>query len=144
VYLLWLCDKYQMATSTPQKASSPCNLSGCLKVFKNPTLLVEHLDRAHGKEKSILCELCDFRCHSMANLEKHKRRVHDKERNYPCEYCDKSFLREPCLQGLALAYSSQYLKVLDLWGLLESSPLHSMYFWTYFFFLYPFYRSNTV
>ena len=74
-----------------KKQAHPVTCQVCLKNFKNPTLLVEHLDRAHGKEKSILCEQCDFRCHSMANLEKHKRRVHDKERNYPCQYCDKSF-----------------------------------------------------
>ena len=72
------------------------NVQNVIANAKNRVLIIENRNSKHQHHRSI-----------------------DKTKETP-----DGFLREPCLQGLALAYSSQYLKVLDLWGLLESSPLH--------------------
>ena len=63
----------------------------CLKQFKCPDSLKRHLNTVHAKEKTILCEQCDFRCCLIQNLEKHKRRVHNKELHHFCETCNKGF-----------------------------------------------------
>ena len=64
----------------------PC--SKCNKTFNSQIFLKRHME-SH-KEKTFMCNCCDYKCRRLGNLKRHIEDVHSTERNFHCTYCDYS------------------------------------------------------
>ncbi|KAK6972640.1 zinc finger protein 208 [Biomphalaria glabrata] len=71
-----------------------CSL--CHKVFKNPTLLKQHVQR-HRKDAVYSCDTCDKKFLTVQKLNKH-RKVHHSTGNFVCDLCGMAFALNDYLQ----------------------------------------------
>lgn len=68
----------------------------CNKVFKNPTLLKQHVQR-HRKDAVYSCDSCNKKFLTLQKLNKH-RKVHHSSGNFVCDLCGMSFALNDYLQ----------------------------------------------
>ena len=75
----------------------PCPYEGCNKMFKNKTMLNEHICR-HTGEKPYQCQCgATFICSS--NYRRHKRSCARTPAMFKCEKCDRAFHRKDALNA---------------------------------------------
>ncbi|XP_067616885.1 serendipity locus protein delta-like [Eurosta solidaginis] len=77
-----------------QKYTIPKKCNMCTKVFKNDSLLQEHIELKHNPSKKIWkCEICGARARSEEYLELHMN-VHEGKSVLECKYCNKRYKRK--------------------------------------------------
>ena len=62
----------------------------CLKTFKSPYILVDHIKRDHEGRKDHNCHICGKEFGRRTVLQKHIKR-HKKIKDFVCETCGKAF-----------------------------------------------------
>lgn len=72
-----------------------CNV--CMSVFKRRYALSLHMKRRHLEVKEKECDLCTYKCHTIAELKAHMIK-HNGERMYECCVCKKSYARKKTLK----------------------------------------------
>ncbi|CAH2108954.1 unnamed protein product [Euphydryas editha] len=72
-----------------------CNV--CDTVFKRRYALSLHMKRRHLEVKDKECTLCNYKCHTIAELKAHMIK-HNGERTYECMVCKKSYARKKTLK----------------------------------------------
>ena len=73
----------------PPKRIHQCKL--CLKTFKGPYFLVDHIKRDHEGRKDHKCHICSKEFGRRTVLQKHIKR-HKKIKDFVCETCGKSYI----------------------------------------------------
>ena len=68
----------------------------CQKMFKNPTLLKQHVQR-HRTDAVYNCDVCDKKFMTLQKLNKH-RKVHRQGQSFTCDLCGMSFTQNEYLQ----------------------------------------------
>ena len=72
----------------PPKRIHQCKL--CLKTFKGPYFLVDHIKRDHEGRKDHRCHICNKEFGRRTILQKHIKR-HKKIKDFVCETCGKAY-----------------------------------------------------
>ena len=72
-----------------KKIEEPQTCTDCGKVLFSKVLLIKHIDRVHGNDKSIVCNHCGKGFSKNYQLNDHVKQSHSRE---TCEHCGKSLL----------------------------------------------------
>lgn len=83
----------------------------CLKIFAKNSAMVNHMRRAHLKEKNVQCSVCFESFFDVQRLKTHMVK-HAGKRNYQCDVCGKRFLWKKNLRGHVVSHNKNNQRTL--------------------------------